>query len=358
MKYNILSDEQKKGIVEMYMNGISIKDICVNFNTNTTTIHRLLKKHGIKRSRRNETETLKEKKPDIVKAYKAGEKIEDIKAKFGVNCTSSLYNILRKSKVKRRKVTYNAEKKQEDIISAYLAGETTNDIVRKFHLGSPLKLYEILRMHDVKLRGKVKLQKQYKKLWMKRYREVKSFHENTGRFPITSSVDKYERGLGLWCKSMRDAKNGISRKEITDDQILLLDSIGFNWESITPWMIRYNAYKEFVHKNGRHPSQTSNDKEEVVLYFWGARQRQARRAHSKLMNNEKISYLDSIGFEWGKNIRIPIEDRCLLVRKISFTKDVAQDVRAHNYRVSKFICECIRKAKKYDKLMEKEKDGK
>lgn len=47
--------------------------------------------------------------------------------------------------------------------------------------------------------------------------------------------------------------------------------------------------------------------------------------------------------------------RCPIKRCVSFEEDVELDVLEHTDNVSAFVCECIRKARKYDKIMD---DGK
>ncbi len=146
--------------------------------------------------------------------------------------------------------------------------------------------------------------KYYDIVWMKRYNEVKCFFEKTGRFPAATTNDKEERKLGIWCQNMREAKNGIGNCVLTKEKEELLNAINFNWKKDlkTPWMRRYNALKEFIHKNERWPSQRSKDKEEVTLYFWCVRQRQSRYDRKKgAMSEDRIYHLDKIGFSWVKH---------------------------------------------------------
>lgn len=148
-------------------------------------------------------------------------------------------------------------------------------------------------------------------IWMKRYNEVKRFFEETGRFPATTSTDIEERKLGIWCQNMRGAKAGVGNCDLTKEKEDLLNAINFNWKRNikTPWMRRYNALKDFIHENGRWPSQCSPNKEEVTLYFWCVRQRQSRYDHKKgAMSEERIYHLDKIGFSWVKH------SECIIIK--------------------------------------------
>lgn len=53
------------------------------------------------------------------------------------------------------------------------------------------------------------------------------------------------------------------------------------------------------------------------------------------------------------NVKRKPKKRCPIKRCVSFEEDVELDVLEHTDNVSSFVCECIRKAKKYDELTEK-----
>lgn len=55
------------------------------------------------------------------------------------------------------------------------------------------------------------------------------------------------------------------------------------------------------------------------------------------------------------NIKRKPKKRCPIKRCVSFEEDVELDVLEHTDNVSAFVCECIRKARKYDKIVD---DGK
>ena len=96
------------------------------------------------------------------------------------------------------------------------------------------------------------------------------------------------------------------QSNITDEQIQLLESIGFKWsirqsspnKLATPWSLRFAELEEFVELNGhadvpaKHPS----------LGKWVENQRtQFRMRNQGLkspMNEERIQQLESIGFKW------------------------------------------------------------
>lgn len=48
--------------------------------------------------------------------------------------------------------------------------------------------------------------------------------------------------------------------------------------------------------------------------------------------------------------------RCPINRNISFEEDVERDILECTGNVSAFVCECIRKAREYDKLVHKQKE--
>lgn len=51
------------------------------------------------------------------------------------------------------------------------------------------------------------------------------------------------------------------------------------------------------------------------------------------------------------NIKRKPKKRCPLKQCVSFEDDVEMDVLEHKANVSAFVCECIRKAREYDKLV-------
>lgn len=55
------------------------------------------------------------------------------------------------------------------------------------------------------------------------------------------------------------------------------------------------------------------------------------------------------------NVKRKPKKRCPIKRCVSFEEDVEMDILEHADNVSAFVCECIRKARKYDKIIDDKK---
>ena len=128
----------------------------------------------------------------------------------------------------------------------------------------------------------------------------------------------YENGeLGKWVERIRvhkretdHVKNGVTfpnrkhpRPTLTDDQILQLTSIGFQW-NLAPkvsWDVRYDNLVDFIKEHGHSivPQHYSKDKS---LGKWVMKQRVQYNRYNKglssFMNEERIDKLNAVGFTW------------------------------------------------------------
>ncbi|MDZ4744459.1 MAG: helicase associated domain-containing protein [bacterium] len=125
--------------------------------------------------------------------------------------------------------------------------------------------------------------------WNRSYAQLVAFVTKNGH--CTPSLSKH-RKLYIWVTSQRN-----QRKEgrLTDDQIVLLNSIGMSWkvleERFEETIIKLNEFIE-EHEHSRVPNSYS-----AFLFSWVANQRAKKRAGILSMAHQKA--LTAIGFDWN-----------------------------------------------------------
>lgn len=147
--------------------------------------------------------------------------------------------------------------------------------------------------------------------WQESFMLVKEFYTNNGRWPAHSR-DPEESKLAKWCSKMRAYKNKINTSvTLTSRQIKKLTDLGFDWSynrkknGRSPerneklWLDRYHEFCEFMQREKRYPRHETGDPKEESLYSWWMRMAYLKRRGK--LSDERIHFLNCIGFRWGKD---------------------------------------------------------
>jgi len=136
-------------------------------------------------------------------------------------------------------------------------------------------------------------------IWEAKFSLLKAFLEkNTWSDLVSAHTDKSLRALYVWCHTqrVRRRKNLLPARKIQK-----LESIGFRWDAPSTseaWDKQFEELKKFKEQNGhcRIPHRRGQKSQNNKLAAWSTNQRQLRNAGG--LNEEQISKLDSLGFEW------------------------------------------------------------
>uniref|UniRef100_UPI003AB50981 Helicase associated domain protein n=1 Tax=Parabacteroides goldsteinii TaxID=328812 RepID=UPI003AB50981 len=124
--------------------------------------------------------------------------------------------------------------------------------------------------------------------WPVMYERLIEYKEREGRWPQAA-----EGKLGNWCNTQRIARK---KGTLSEDYILQLDRIGFEWEvQDSRWMQYYEELKIFITQMQRYPKKGENN-----LSIWCNTQRQGRK--KGVLSEERIALLDRIGFVWEQDL--------------------------------------------------------
>ncbi len=156
--------------------------------------------------------------------------------------------------------------------------------------------------------------------WMRNYRLAKAYYEHYENLDIPQSFktsngyDYDEKGtsLGKWLSHQRQTFLGKEeRKQLTEDQINLLEEIGMVFDNVNldKWMRNYNLAKAYYTKYGDlnvpQKFKTFNgidyDENGITLGRWLSHQRQTffGKGTGKQFTEEQISLLKEIGMVFG-----------------------------------------------------------
>jgi len=88
----------------------------------------------------------------------------------------------------------------------------------------------------------------YKEKWNAKYQQLKEFKVQNGHCNVPPQAASQFPGLKVWVEKQRKRKRV---KAISQEQIDLLDEIGFNWESTkAQWNDMFKKLQEYKEKNG------------------------------------------------------------------------------------------------------------
>ncbi|KAK1748149.1 helicase-associated domain-containing protein [Skeletonema marinoi] len=145
--------------------------------------------------------------------------------------------------------------------------------------------------------------------WNTRYDELIEYKRVNGHCNVPQNYQANE-ALANWVKKQRaDYKKFVADNTsfMTQDKITRLDSLGFQWngrEAIEDekWNTRYEDLQEYKRVNG-HCNVPQNYQANEALANWVMHQRAGYKKfvadNTSYMTQDKITRLDSLGFEWN-----------------------------------------------------------
>lgn len=136
-------------------------------------------------------------------------------------------------------------------------------------------------------------------IWDDNFQNVKKYYDKEGKLPAyTANKDKHILSLGRWCsKQRKDYKEGLLSKE----QIVKLQSINIIFdaakENKEKWELMFNQFKSFKEESKKEWPSPNIKNGQKELYIWCNNQKLLYK--NKLMTQERIDKLNSIGFPFG-----------------------------------------------------------
>lgn len=130
--------------------------------------------------------------------------------------------------------------------------------------------------------------------FMQKYNYLKEFKEKHGNLKLSR---KENEAVFLWMGNLRQSKRGRGNIKLTDEQIKMLNDLGFDWEPVmTEWNKKYNLLLEYVREQDSFfINRSESDKKALKVWVNGQ-----RRDKYKL-SEEQIKRLDDVGFDWVQN---------------------------------------------------------
>lgn len=133
-------------------------------------------------------------------------------------------------------------------------------------------------------------------LWNAKYEELADFYKEHGHLRVKAKSSLYS-----WMLQQRRRRNGTNGPPMPDEQIRLLDGIGFPWIAggdcnLRLWFAKYEELADFYEKHGHLKVKIPSSS-----YNWIAQQRRRRRgALGPPLSDEQLRLLDNIGISWGR----------------------------------------------------------
>lgn len=132
--------------------------------------------------------------------------------------------------------------------------------------------------------------------WMKWYGELEAYSRVHGNPQVPRTYCNSKLASWVWIQRIRREKTYGSQPKLTNDQIALLDKLGFRWDVHgEKWAERIEQLKQFRAKHGHcDPSDEEDLKSWVELQ---------RSAHSEgKLDPKRKADLDELGFSWFGNL--------------------------------------------------------
>lgn len=138
--------------------------------------------------------------------------------------------------------------------------------------------------------------------WQHHYSVAAKFYDENGHLEVPAnyfSDDGFD--LRSWLSNIRASRRGVSKHRLTDNQIMMLDMIGMQWENRNElaWKAGFDEAKKYYDQNGNVNISVSYKTETgFALGKWIKRQEYAFNNPGKsnaVLTNERIELLKSIG---------------------------------------------------------------
>lgn len=130
--------------------------------------------------------------------------------------------------------------------------------------------------------------------WMDAYEELKKFKEKYGHCNVPKSYSEYKFSLHSWVTNQKLKLHGKDkRKPLSDEQMQLLNAIGFEFNKDEKWDGMFQEYIKFTNEVGR---SFVRREENSKLANWVSRQRKYYKQGN--LSEEKINKLRDVKFDF------------------------------------------------------------
>ncbi|CAJ1954215.1 unnamed protein product [Cylindrotheca closterium] len=130
--------------------------------------------------------------------------------------------------------------------------------------------------------------------WRAKYNELVDFRNKHGHLWVPVGTPIY-----LWMRRQKNRRAGRGRA-LSEDQIRLLDDIGFSWQNERndkKWHAKYDELVRFKQTHGHcQPKQGRTNRQTESIYQWTIDQR--RKRDEGRLSEKQIKLLDEIEFPW------------------------------------------------------------
>jgi len=138
--------------------------------------------------------------------------------------------------------------------------------------------------------------------WYQYYDALKEWLSTHSWKELSNKVNFMNLDIGKWIIRQRRIRNGASKTgRLTDEQIVLLEEIGIEWDvADARWKRMFSLVKNFVLFYGWDELNCNTEYMEEKIGAWIERQRGARKGKCGRLtiSQERINMLDSIGMRW------------------------------------------------------------
>ncbi len=128
----------------------------------------------------------------------------------------------------------------------------------------------------------------------KGYSVAKAYFDEFGNLDVSTG---YQHKSGFWLGSWID-KVRKKRNELTEEQIKLLDEIGFVWDPTDSFEAHFRLAKKYYDVHGCLPLEPKQCKDDNELQICRWLRRQLLKKNEGKLDNERISRLSAIGMDW------------------------------------------------------------
>lgn len=137
---------------------------------------------------------------------------------------------------------------------------------------------------------------QVQETWMKWYRELVIYTKENGNPHIPRTHANTKLASWVWIQRLRREKNYGKAPKLTEEQVALLDKLGFRWDvREEKWIENFEKLKQFKEIHGHCRVELIVDENDKLL-GWVNLQRSLKARRT--INAERKAQLDALGFSW------------------------------------------------------------